>query len=63
MQPHQERVVEERADLDYKMDKLSAFLDSNTYYNLPAGEQGRLVEQLGIMNQYRDVLDRRISAF
>lgn len=63
MQAHQERVVAERADLDDKMDKLSKFLDTNTYYNLPEGEKGRLVEQLGIMNQYRDVLDRRIAAF
>ena len=63
MQPHQQRVVEERVELDNKMDKLSKFLDTNTYYNLSEGEKGRLVEQLGVMNQYRDVLDRRIAAF
>lgn len=63
MQAHQERVVAERTELDDKMDKLSKFLDTNTYYNLAEGEKGRLVEQLGIMNQYRDVLDRRIAAF
>lgn len=63
MQAHQERVVAERAELDDKMDKLSKFLDTNTYYNLSEGEKGRLVEQLGIINQYRDVLDRRIAAF
>lgn len=63
MEVHQLRVVNERFDLNEKMDKLSKFLDSTTFYNLPASEQGRLVEQLGIMNQYRDILDRRIAAF
>lgn len=63
MQDHQTRVVTERFDLNVKIESLAKFLDTEIYYSLALSEQGRLLEQLGIMNQYRDVLDRRIAAF
>lgn len=59
----QQRVVTERGDLDDKIQKLSKFLDTNTFYNLHLAEQRRLENQLTHMNAYREVLDERIAAF
>lgn len=65
MQPHQERVVAEKAELDSKIEKLHNFIHGlNTpFQSVDAWEQARLQEQLRIMNSYSDVLDRRIKAF
>jgi hypothetical protein len=63
MQPHQERVVAEKSELDEKIGKLVPFLKSSTFAGLTADEQGRLGRQLGLMQQYSDVLNERISSF
>lgn len=63
MQPHQERVVAEEAELDEKHQKLSSFIGSQMYLSLPEAEQDRLVRQSGYMNEYRKVLIERILAF
>lgn len=50
MQPHQERVVTEKAELDEKRMKLDAFIDSDNqvFRGLPKDEQARLGRQLEI---------------
>jgi hypothetical protein len=63
MQPHQQRVVDEKAELSEKLEKLEAFTGGAIYAGLPAPEQTRLSRQLLIMQLYEQVLSERISAF
>ena len=63
MQPHQERVVAERHDLDEKRTKLTAFIDGETFETLDAAEQNRLRRQQDAMSVYSEVLAERIAAF
>ena len=64
MQPHQQRVVDEKAELDAKLAKLLTFIMNNpTYKTLPAAEQHRLSQQSGFMQGYSNVLAERIAAF
>lgn len=43
LQPHQQRVVEERAELEDKLGKLQAFITGERFAAVPDAEQGRLV--------------------
>jgi hypothetical protein len=63
MQPHQERVVADKAELSDKLDKLETFEGGAIYNSLPPAEQSRLTRQLLIMKLYEQVLAERISAF
>lgn len=67
LKPHQQRVVDEKADLDIKLTKLNEFIDSrdpgSVFDNLSAEDRALLVEQEGIMAAYSDVLKRRIARF
>lgn len=63
MQPHQERVVTERDELQEKLTKLAAFFPSKIFAGLDESERLRLTKQLGLMEGYRDVLNERIAAF
>jgi len=63
MQPHQQRVIDEKAELSERLDKLEAFHNTAVYAGLPAAEQSRLTRQLYIMKLYEQVLSERISAF
>lgn len=63
MQEFQQRVVEEKRDLDEKIQKLEPFTITKTYCELPRAEQARLVEQLNAMNEYSMILGNRIAAF
>ena len=63
MQPHQQRVVDEKAELSDKTDKLEAFLGGSIYVGLPPAEQSRLTRQHRIMQLYEQVLSERISSF
>lgn len=63
MQSYQQRVIDEKAELDGKREKLCAFLSSPNTGSIPVQELARLRRQSGIMEQYRDVLAERIAAF
>jgi hypothetical protein len=63
MQPHQERVVTEKTELDEKIDKLDAFRAGTIFPTLAADEQDRLNMQLSHMRAYSGVLADRIAAF
>ena len=63
MQPHQQRVVDEKTELSDKLDKLETFHDGSIFAGLPPAEQTRLTRQLFIMKLYEQVLSERISAF
>ena len=64
MQPHQQRVVEEKAELDKKAKALSNFIGcSDVFVTLDLPEQERLRDQNDIMWQYSEILGARITAF
>lgn len=64
MPPHQQRVVDEKKELDEKLDKLKAFIETNPIFNnLPDDERGRLGRQFDVMEEYSRILSQRISAF
>ena len=63
IEPHQNRVIEEKADLDLKREKLGQFKNTATFYRLPWQEQERLNTQAHIMTMYSAVLGERIAAF
>jgi hypothetical protein len=64
LQPHQERVVTEKKELDEKIDKLKAFImESPIFQKLPDAERGRLKHQYDVMVEYSLCLGARIEAF
>lgn len=63
LQPHQQRVVDEKTELDERLTKLIAFFDSSIFAGLPTDEQGRMKRQADHMTNYSVVLGERIAAF
>ena len=63
LQPHQQRVIDEKAELDAKINKLREFIVGYLFITLPAAERQRLKMQLEVMKKYSDILDMRIKAF
>ena len=63
LQPHQERVVTEKRELDAKIDKLDLFLHGSFYPTLPEPERMRLMRQFCHMKDYSNVLGERIAHF
>lgn len=53
---YQERVIEEKRELDNKLTKLDAFIDTQTFTDLPTAEQVRLVCQASYMRRYSEAL-------
>lgn len=58
--PH---VIEEKEELDLKLQQLRPFLKTQLYQNLPEEEQARMLKQCVLMECYSDVLGERIAAF
>lgn len=63
MQPYQQRVADEKDELDEKLHALENFIDSPKFLELDRGERQRLTRQATLMAQYSDVLGERIDAF
>jgi hypothetical protein len=64
LQPHQQRVIDEKTELDKKATALSQFIgNSYIFPNLDEAEQERLREQNDVMWQYSEILGARIAAF
>jgi hypothetical protein len=64
LQPHQQRVVDEKTELDAKATALSKFIGENPIFDtIDAAEQERLREQCEVMWQYSEILGARIAAF
>lgn len=61
--PYQQRVIEEKGDLDSKISKLSAYTESKEFRKLDYENQLLLYKQLLIMYKYRVVLIDRILLF
>jgi len=65
MEPYQERVIQEKRELDERLKKLDAFIVAGTerWDKVPAEEQERLCRQAEIMTDYSAILGERIAAF
>ncbi len=63
MQAFQERVVEEKRELDDKIQKLTDFIGGTIFTSLDEAERSRLSIQLQHMNGYSEILRQRIAAF
>ncbi len=63
MQPHEERVIQEKQDLDAKIDKLTLWLEGDRFKALPEAEKDRQRRQWSHMMAYSNVLGERIAAF
>lgn len=63
MEPYQERVVEEKKELDVKLRALDDFLESETFDGLDNAQQYLLRKQSQHMESYSHVLGERIAAF
>lgn len=63
MLPYQERVIEEKTQLDEKLRKIRAFMVSPEFGRLSPEEQGRIKHQENTMWEYSDVLRERIWYF
>ena len=65
MQPYQERVVAEKAELDEKLGKLETFIfrGAGKWFDVLAAERLRMTKQYCHMMDYSRVLGERIAAF
>lgn len=64
MKSYQERVLEEKRELDERATALSEFIGlSPIFETLDVAEQERLKEQNDVMWQYSEILGARIAAF
>jgi hypothetical protein len=62
-EPWQQRVIDEKAELDIKIKALANFLNVSTRPYLPEEDLEDLVLQYGTMQEYSKILERRISRF
>lgn len=64
VQPHQQRVIDEKAALDKNAKALSNFIGLNPVFEtLDPAEQERMKVQNDLMWQYSEILGQRIAAF
>lgn len=63
MEAYQTRVVEEKAALDEKIEKLKVFLDTERFCALDEAERERMDRQLVAMQKYSGILANRIDYF
>ncbi len=61
--PHQQRVVDELAELQDKVNKLSIFIDTNLFQELSHTDRHLLTTQLDAMRVYGNILAMRIDRF
>lgn len=62
-QPHQQRVIDEKGELDQRREKLESFYSTSIFHGLPESEQSRLLRQGVAMRTYSEILGERIAAF
>ena len=63
LKPHQQRVVEEKAELDERIAKLDTFTRTSTFGRLDERERTCLLEQANVMMRYAKILGTRIANF
>ena len=66
MQPHEERVIAEKREIDDKLAKLDAFCynpGNPSFKTLPPDDRYLLEKQSEVMKQYSQILGMRIARF
>lgn len=63
MEPYQQRVVDERKELEDRIVKLEKFINDKRFNELSYAHQRLLSKQKLIMCDYSDILDARIQLF
>ena len=63
LQPHQQRVVAEKVELEDRLTKLNAFVQSVRFATVDSDERSRLLTQVQVMSMLLSVLEERIAAF
>jgi len=63
MELHQHRIINEKSDVDCRIQELTDFMRLSLFVSLPLQEQGRLHRQLRAMREYSSILAERIEAF
>lgn len=63
MNDFQQRVIDEKAELDSKIRSLNTFIQGVVFRTLPQDEQVRLIRQHSLMKDYSSVLNERINDF
>lgn len=63
LQPYQQRVVEERAQLEERIARLQTFCNDARFYTVERPERDRMTAQLHAMRHYSAILKERIEAF
>lgn len=61
--PRQQRVVDEKAELDAKLANLDKFINSDKFLSVEQSERKRLVLQAAAMRVYSLILADRIASF
>lgn len=64
MEAYQQRVVDEKNELDDRIDKLSTFIESDVFvFEVDQEQQNLLLIQLSTMRSYSLILDLRVQKF
>ena len=63
MEDYQQRVVDEKTELDGKIERLNSFFSNPKFRELPPDEQDRMTRQCQAMIEYTGILAERIAAF
>jgi hypothetical protein len=64
MEEWQQRTVDEKTALDEKLAKLNKFIEDDPKFgDLPVIQADLMTDQAMIMNQYSDILGKRIAYF
>jgi len=63
MLEYQKRVIDERSELEIKIDRLISFIAGDTFAAMPVDERVILENQLDVMKEYSEILTTRIAGF
>ncbi len=63
MKPHEQRVIDEKTELDEKIQKLVAFFQTELFDGLSSYDQALMQMQANAMLTYAGILTLRISQF
>lgn len=63
LKAHEQRVVNEREDLDWKLGNLVAFFGTPLFASLETVDNGLLHQQAVVMAEYSRILTARIERF
>jgi hypothetical protein len=63
LKPHEHCVINEKDELDIKLEKLESFFSTATFKKLNKDDQRLLKMQAQIMREYSNILQERIDNF